>query len=99
MGIRSLKGKIANEIWSTAESKKLPRELWKRTRFLLMLMNASTQLENLRLKGSPPDIRLHKLTGDRRGQWSLTIHRSSGWRIVFEFKNGEFIDVEIVDYH
>lgn len=99
MGIRSLKGKIANEIWSAAKSKKLPRELWKRTRFLLVLMNASTQLENLRLKGSPPDIRLHKLTGDRRGQWSLTIHRSSGWRIVFEFKNGEFIDVEIVDYH
>ena len=99
MSIRSLKGKIAKDIWTTKQSKKLPKELWKRSRFLLILMNASSQLENLKIKGSPPDVRLHKLTGDRKGQWSVTIQKSSGWRIVFRFKDGEFFDVEIIDYH
>lgn len=99
MGIRSLKGKVAKDLWETQKSKKLPEELWKRARFLLVLMNASSKLENIKIKGSPPDIRLHKLSGDRKGQWSITIHKTSGWRIVFGFKQGEFIDVEIIDYH
>ena len=99
MGIHSLKGKIAKDIWTTKQSKKLPKELWKRARFLLILMNASSQLENLKINGSPPDVRLHKLTGDRKGQWSVTIQKSSGWRIVFRYKDGEFFDVEIIDYH
>ena len=66
---------------------------------LLEIMNASSKLENLKLMGSPPDVRLHKLSGDRKGQWSVTIHKMSGWRIVFGFKDGEFLNVEIVDYH
>ena len=99
MGIRSLKGKIANDLWNTCQSKKLPREYWQRARFLLEIMNASSDMKNLKIKGSPPDVRLHKLTGDRKGQWSVTIHKTSGWRIAFEFKSGEFFNVEIIDYH
>ena len=99
MGIRSLKGKVANDIWSTQRSKRLPKELWDRARFLLILMNASSKLENLKIKGSPPDIRLHKLTGDKKGMWSITINKTSGWRIIFVFQKGEFIDVEITNYH
>ncbi len=99
MGIHSLKGKIANDVWQLKHSKSLPENLWKRARFLLILMNSSSKLENLKINGRPPDVRLHKLTGDRKGQWSVTIDKVSGWRIVFSFKDGEFFDVEIVDYH
>lgn len=99
MGIRSLKGKIANDIWKTKQSKKLPRDLWRRARFLMEVMNASSKIENLKIMGSPPDVRIHKLSGDRKGQWSVTIHKTSGWRIAFSFENNEFVDVEIVDYH
>ena len=66
---------------------------------LLEIMNASSKLENLKLMGSSPDVRLHKLSGDRKGQWSVTIHKLIGWRIVFSFEDGEFLNVEIVDYH
>jgi proteic killer suppression protein len=99
LGIRSLKGKIAKDLWSTGSSKKLPREQWQRARMLLEIMNASTRLENLKIMGSPPDVRLHKLAGDRKDQWSVTIHKTSGWRIAFKFESGEFFDVEILDYH
>lgn len=99
MGISSLKGRIANDIWQLGQSRKLPQNLWRRARFLLALMNASSRLDNLRLKGSPPDIRLHKLKGNLKDYWSITIDRSSGWRVIFKFEGGEFIDVEIIDYH
>jgi proteic killer suppression protein len=99
LAIQSLKGSIAKDLWSSKKSKNLPKEHWQRARMLLEIMNASSKLENLKLFGSPPDIRLHKLTGDRKGQWSVTIHKMSGWRIVFGFEGGEFLNVEIIDYH
>ena len=44
-----------------------------------------------------PAYRLHPLTGDRRGQWSVRV--SANRRIVFRFVNGEAVDVDLVDYH
>lgn len=47
----------------------------------------------------PPlkSIGLHALTGDRKGQWAMTIN--GPWRLVFRFRDGNAEDVEIVDYH
>ena len=42
-------------------------------------------------------IGLHKLKGDRKHQWAMTIN--GPWRVCFQFKDGEALDVEIVDYH
>ena len=42
-------------------------------------------------------VGLHKLTGDRSGQWAMTIN--GPWRICFKFKGGDAYDVEITDYH
>lgn len=42
-------------------------------------------------------IGLPKLKGARRNQWAMTIN--GPWRLVFEFKDGDAYDVEIVDYH
>ena len=42
--------------------------------------------------------RLHKLAGDRAGQWSLTINLP--WVVCFTpDKDGGWRDVEITDYH
>ncbi|MEY4500589.1 MAG: hypothetical protein RIS52_479 [Pseudomonadota bacterium] len=47
----------------------------------------------------PPlnSIGLHALSGNRQGQWAITIN--GPWRLVFRFENGNAHDVEIVDYH
>ena len=42
-------------------------------------------------------IGLHALSGDRKGQWAMTIN--GPWRLVFRFHDGRAEDVEIVDYH
>ena len=42
-------------------------------------------------------VGLHKLKGNRKGQWAMTVN--GPWRICFRFQNGDAYDVEIVDYH
>lgn len=95
--ITSFKGKIAREIWSAHRSRSLPRDLWIRAKALLTIMHATSTLDDLRVKGEPPGIRLHKLKGDRRGYWSVTIRLP--WCITFKFDSGEFSEVKIENYH
>jgi proteic killer suppression protein len=89
--------KTAKEIWENTISKGLPKEYWLRAKALLTIMHATQRLEDLRIKGEPPDIRLHKLKGDRSDSWSVTIKLP--WCITFHFKDGEFSDVKIENYH
>lgn len=95
--IRNFANKVAPDVWETSSSKSLPKELWIRAKALLTIMHATTNLNDLKIKGQPPNIRLHKLRGDRREEWSVTIQLP--WCITFKFKNGEFTDVKIENYH
>ena len=59
-------------------------------------------LATLRYAGSPRDVtesgwRIHPLRGNRRGQWSVRV--SGNWRIVFRFRDGEAVDIDLIDYH
>jgi proteic killer suppression protein len=51
------------------------------------------------LSDIPPlkSFHLHRLRGDRKGQWAISLN--GPWRICFEFKNGNAYNVELVDYH
>ncbi len=90
-------GKIAKDIWQTNESKALPRALWIRAKALLTIMHATSTINDLKIQGQPPNIRLHKLQGDRQGFWSVTI--SLPWCITFKYSAGEFSEVKIENYH
>jgi len=95
--ITSFKGKIAKDIWEQNQSKTLPGDMWLRAKALLTIMHATSSIEDLRIKGQPPDIRLHKLKGNRKEYWSVTIKLP--WCITFKFKDGEFSEVKIENYH
>ena len=61
---------------------------------LLAALDAAESLKDL----SPlKSVGLHKLTGDRSGQWAMTVN--GPWRICFRFQDGDAYDVEITDYH
>jgi toxin HigB-1 len=61
---------------------------------LLLALNVAKSVGDL----SPlKSVGLHKLKGDRRGQWAMTVN--DRWRICFEFHKGGAHQVEIVDYH
>ena len=95
--IASFKGKISKDVWRSNQSKTLPRELWLRAKALLTIMHSTTTIGDLRIQGEPPDVRLHKLKGDRKDYWNVTIKLP--WCITFEFKDGEFFEVKIENYH
>ena len=95
--ITSFSGKIAKDIWERNQSKSLPRTLWPRAKALLTIMHSTRFIGDLVIRGQPPDIRLHKLKGDRKEYWSVTIKLP--WCITFKFKNGEFSNVKIENYH
>jgi proteic killer suppression protein len=61
---------------------------------LLLALNAAKALGDL----SPlKSVGLHKLKGERRSQWAMTVN--ARWRICFVFRDGDAFEVEIVDYH
>jgi toxin HigB-1 len=95
--IRNFGNKIAQDIWETDSSKSLPKELWIRAKALLTIMHSTSDMNDLKMKGQPPNIRLHKLQGNRKDEWSVTIKLP--WCITFKFKAGEFLNVKIEDYH
>jgi toxin HigB-1 len=95
--IRNFDNKIAKDIWETDMSKSLPKELWLRAKVLMTIMHTTDELNDLRIKGQPPQVRLHKLQGDKKEEWSATIKLP--WCLTFKFKAGEFIDVKIENYH
>ena len=61
---------------------------------LLAALDAASSTADL----SPlKSVGLHRLAGDRKGQWAMTIN--GPWRLCFRFDAGDAYDVEIVDYH
>ena len=44
-----------------------------------------------------PGFRLHKLSGDLNGCWSVAV--SGNWRVVFRFEHGDAELVDYLDYH
>lgn len=44
-----------------------------------------------------PGFRLHQLTGDRAGIWSVTVR--ANWRVTFHFEGEDVVDVDYEDYH
>ncbi len=95
--IESIKGKTTQNIFDGINSKaarRVPNELHERARDLLDAINAIHRVDDLK---SPPSNRLHKLKGDLKEFWSVSIN--SQWRIIFKWDGSNASEVEITDYH
>jgi len=92
--IRSFRDKDTERAFNRLPARRLPSDLTRAARRKLLILNAAEKLLDLRI---PPGNRLEKLSGDRRGQYSIRINER--WRICFRWRGGDAYDVEIVDYH
>ena len=72
----------------------LPALLQPRARRKLLMIDAAVRLGDLRV---PPSNRLELLRGQGQGQHSIRINDQ--WRVCFEWRDGDALDVEITDYH
>jgi proteic killer suppression protein len=75
-------------------SRRLPYEITRVAERKLRLINRAISLTDLRI---PPANHLETLKDDRAGQHIIRINDQ--WRICFTWKDGNAINVEIVDYH
>jgi len=97
--IKEFGNKVAFDLFHYGQTKKLPHQHCKRAIYLLDIMDAVESLDELKKKGFPPSVRLHQLKGLRKGVFAIDINKISGWRITFIFKESDFYDVKIEDYH
>lgn len=74
--------------------RKFPVELRRVARRKLLYLHDADELKDLRV---PPGNRLELLKGDWKDFHSIRINNK--WRIVFRWKNGNVLDVQIIDYH
>ena len=92
--IRNFKDKETQKIFERQRSRKLPSDIQQVALRKLRMLNRSQALQELRI---PTANRLERLSGDRDGQYSIRINDQ--WRICFDWKDGDAMNVEIVDYH
>jgi proteic killer suppression protein len=92
--IRSFRDRETAALFDRQRSAKLPSGIQRTALRKLRMLHNSQSLQDLQ---ASPANRLEKLSGDRRGQYSIRINDQ--WRICFVWREGDAYDVEIVDYH
>ena len=92
--IKSFRDKETEKIFNRYFSNKLPQNIQNIARKKLIILDAVTEIDDLRV---PPGNRLEALKGNRKGQHSIRINDQ--WRICFKWKDGDSYNVEITDYH
>lgn len=92
--IKSFRDMETEKIFNRLVSRKLPQNIRHLARRKLIILNAATELNALRV---PPGNRLEALKGDRNGQHN--IRSNDQWKICFRWEVGDAYDVEIADYH
>ena len=92
--IRSWRNEASRKVWEGEQPTRFRGLDFEAAADLLVALNAASALHDLNPLRS---VGLHKLKGDRQGQWAMTVNRR--WRICFEFRKGDAFNVEIIDYH
>lgn len=91
--IRSFKHKGLLKFFASGSTAGIKAAHAKRLQLILGRLNAASLVKDMDL----PGLRLHELTGDRRGTWSVMV--SGNWRVTFRFEGGDAEVVNYEDYH
>ena len=94
MRLRSISHKGLKRLIENDEDRDIRRDLVSRVRRILTALIAAQDMAGVE---GPPGWRIHQLTGDRAGTWSLSV--SGNWRITFTLDNGEICNLNLEDYH
>jgi proteic killer suppression protein len=92
--IVSFKDADTKRLWDSGASRRIPAKIRRVASRKLAMLNNVKEVELLRV---PPANRLEKLSGDRRGQYSIRVNDQ--YRVCFVWRDGNAHQVEIVDYH
>ncbi|MCJ7602070.1 MAG: type II toxin-antitoxin system RelE/ParE family toxin [Desulfobulbaceae bacterium] len=91
--IKSFKHKSLEDFFNTGKKKGIRPDHADRLGIILDRLNAANEIKDMNYPGSY----LHKLTGNKKGQYAVRV--SGNWRIFFEFIDGDAYVVDYDDYH
>jgi proteic killer suppression protein len=94
MRIRSTRNRSLKRFIEDDDDRGIRRDLVNRVRRVLTALQTAQDIESLE---GPPGWRIHQLTGDRAGTWSISV--SGNWRITFDLQSGELCNLDLEDYH
>ena len=80
-------------LYERGDRRRIPPDHLERIEDILALLDVATGPRDI----NRPGLRLHQLSGNLAGFWSLTV--SGNWRIIFRFDDGDVVDVDYLDYH
>ncbi|MEM7551605.1 MAG: type II toxin-antitoxin system RelE/ParE family toxin [Bacteroidota bacterium] len=92
--IKSFGCKHTEKVWKGVKTKKWSDEVANNALRKLFMINAADKIQDLRI---PPSNRLHKLKGDMKTYWAISVNDQ--WRIIFKWEGVNAYDVQIIDYH
>ena len=94
MVIRSVRHRGLLRLIRDDDRSELRGDLLPRVRRVLTALIAVPDIKSVR---GPPGWRIHQLTGERVGTWSISV--SGNWRLTFEIQQNEICNLDLEDYH
>ena len=96
MKIRNFVHKGLKKLYAEDSAKGVPPDTVDKLRKMLAFLDDMQDPEELRLL---PTWKVHTLTGDRRGTWSLSVTRNRRLTFRIDIAESEVYDLNLEDYH
>ncbi len=94
MSIKTFRHRGLKRLVENDDPRRLPAAMVGKLRRVLTVLDQAAAPQDM---DGMPGWRLHRLSGDLRGFWSVTI--TGNWRIIFRIHDGDAFDVDLIDYH
>lgn len=91
--IESIRHRNLQRLYERGDRSGIGANLRDRVERILFVLDQAQTIEEINI----PGYRLHPLTGNRQGTWSIRV--TGNWRITFRFEDGNVYDVDLEDYH
>ncbi len=91
--IEAFRDRRLKRLYERGDRSRIAADLVDKVERIVFRLDNALVIEDMDL----PGYRLHRLKGDLKGFWSVSV--SGNWRIIFRFENGKAFDVEMIDYH
>jgi proteic killer suppression protein len=92
--IRDFSHKALQRFYAEGLEKGLPADTAAKLRAMFAVLDQMNDVNELKVW---PLWRVHTLTGNRKGIWSLQVTRN--WRLTFRIEDNELHNVNLEDYH
>lgn len=91
--IKSFKHKGLKIFFKSGSTKGIQSDHVNKLRMQLTALDTAANIEDIDI----PGYSLHKLQGDKKGRWSISVN--GNWRITFDFSESNVYIVNYEDYH